>query len=165
MPAIASVQIILPGTARRMLLAATAALIAVAPAHTTGGFGCSASDADVSFDLDALTTRGMGFPVLTFDGSGEIRNESIAPDLRQIAFETRHLAQYWAEDEELKLFVYREREGELPYGHIQLIVRTKWTDDGGATGRYDLQVLDMTGDTTGDGKALSIQGDVSCVFG
>jgi hypothetical protein len=147
-----------------MILATAATLMTVTPALATGAFGCSASDAEVTLELDALTTRGMGMPVLTFDGSGEIRNDAIAPDLRQIAFQRKHLAQYWATDRELKMFLYREREGE-PHGYVQLVVRASWGDDGDVTGRYDLEVFDMTGDTSGAGKTLSFQGDVSCVFG
>ena len=148
----------------RIFLAAFA-MFCAGPAFATGGFDCDADDAKASIWLNALTTRGMGFPVLRFDGTVELKDASVAADLRSVKFDGSHLPQYWAEDGELRLFVYRERTGDAPYGHIQLIVRAKFDENDDLAGRYDLEVVDMTGVTDGEAKTVRIEGDISCVLG
>jgi hypothetical protein len=134
-------------------------------AAASGALGCGAEDEASSFELAAGLTRGMGSPTFNFRGDLEILDQSVAEDLRKVSFEDRHLAQYWLDDEELRLLVFREREGEAAYGSVELTIRTKARgedDTGSYEGTYEIEVYDLGQGGSGEGRTLTLTGEVSC---
>ena len=103
----------------------------------------------------------MGSPVFQFRASAEIVSGDISADLRQTNFDQSHLAQYWLGDEELKMVLYREREGDKPHGYVQIVLRTKLDEEGGAKGTYEVSTFDVPADG-GDAKESRATGEVSC---
>lgn len=134
-------------------------------AGASAGFGCDAKDGKASFLFEAGVTRGMGFPVFNFKGKASVKTKIVAADLRTMTFDGAHLAQYWAEDGQLNLVIYREREGSGPHGYMQIIIRTRLNADDMLVGSYDLEAMDMTGVTSGEGKTFKAKGKVECMFG
>lgn len=148
---------------RRTAVAIVAVLASVIGAHASGGFGCDADDGNVSFLFESGVTRGMGSPVFNFRGKAEIKATEVAADLRTTEFDGAHLAQYWSEDGQLNLVIYREREGDKPHGYVQFVIRTKG-DEEGYSGSYDLTVFDGVNDATPEGKTYTANGKVECIL-
>jgi hypothetical protein len=148
---------------RKPAIAIIATLASVIGAHASGGFGCDADDGNVSFLFESGVTRGMGSPVFNFRGSVDIKSQEVAEDLRKVEFDGAHLAQYWSEDGQLNLVIYREREGDKPHGYVQVVIRTKGDEEGYA-GSYDLTVFDGVDDATPEGKTYSATGKVECIL-
>jgi hypothetical protein len=148
---------------RRGLLLLLGTFAFTSTAHASGGFGCDAEDKNVSFLFESGVTRGMGSPVFNFRGKAEIKSKEVAADLRTTEFDGAHLAQYWSEDGQLNLVIYREREGDKPHGYVQFVIRTKG-DEEGHSGRYELTVFDGVDDATPEGKTYSASGKVECIL-
>lgn len=144
-----------------------AALVLVAlacqPAFASGGLHCSADADGVTFEVSGGVTRGMGGPLFSLEGVVEIADKAIAADLAKTAFSREHVAQYWLDGEDLRLVLYREREGDKPHGYVQLTIATKTRpgDDGEGfyDGRYALSVFDTTDN---NGVTIEREGAVSC---
>jgi hypothetical protein len=137
--------------------------LACQPAFASGGLHCSADADGVTFEVSGGVTRGMGSPLFSFEGVVEIADKAIAADLAKTAFSRKHVAQYWLDGEDLRLVLYREREGDKPHGYVELTVTTKVRagDDGEGfyDGRYALSVFDTTDN---NGVAIDREGAVSC---
>lgn len=139
-------------------------LVSAAEAAASGRLGCEAADTGAKFGLAAGVTHGMGDPTFDFRGELEILDPNVAEDLRHSSFEDRHLAQYWLDGEDMRLLAFREREGEMQYGSVQLTVRTKALgepDEGAFGGTYEIEVYDL-GDGSGEGRTLTLTGEVTC---
>lgn len=148
---------------RRIAIALMLSLPLTSGALASGGFGCDADDANVAFLVESGVTRGMGSPVFNFRGEATIKSGEVAEDLRATTFDGAHLAQYWSEDGQLNLVIYREREGDKPHGYVQIVIRTKG-DEEGYSGSYDLTVFDGVSDATPEGKTYSASGKVECIL-
>lgn len=147
----------------RAIMTAMSILLAAGPAGASGGLSCGAKDEAVNLTIESGVTRGMGSPVFNFRGEIEISNKAISQDLRKMSFERDHLAQYWLDGEELRMVVYREREGDKPHGYVEVTVRTKSGDEGDYIGQYSVTVFDMTDATGGDGKTYNFTGRATCL--
>ncbi len=146
----------------RLSIVTMATLFLASGAHASGGFGCDADDKQVSFLFESGVTRGMGSPVFNFRGNVEIKAKAVAADLRTLEFDGAHLAQYWSEDGQLNLVIYREREGDKPHGYVQIVIRTKG-DEEGMSGSYELTAFDGVDEATPEGKTYSASGKVECI--
>ncbi len=149
----------------RLTLGIAVLFMSAGAASASGGLTCSADDKAVKFELMAGVTRGMGGPVFSLQGGVEILDRTVAEDLRKLSFERSHLAQYWLDGEELRLLLYRERDGDKAHGFVELIIRTKVKgeeDEGVYDGTYELQVFDTGDASSAEGKTQSITGAVSC---
>ncbi len=151
------------------MLAATLApmLLGTSPAAASGGLSCSADEKGITVELEGGVTRGMGGPLFSFAGRAAIEDASVAEDLRATAFELAHVAQYWLDGAELKLRLYRERDGDRPHGYVELLVDTKAQgepDEGVYAGTFTIATFDGTGDGTGDGepKQYEVEGQIEC---
>jgi hypothetical protein len=135
------------------------------PASASGGVQCSADANGVTFEVGGGVSRGMGAALFSFEGRLEVADKAIAADLARTTFARDHVAQYWLDGEELRLLIYREREGDKPHGYVELTLETKARpgDDGEGMydGRYMLRIFDMT-DENGEGITVSREGDVEC---
>ena len=141
-------------------------MLACQPAFASGGIHCSAEAEGVSFDVGGGVTHGMGGPLFSFEGEIAVVADGVASDLGKTSFAREHVAQYWLDGEDLRLLLYREREGDKPHGYVELTIGTKARggDDGEGfyDGRYDLIVFDMTNENGGEGVMVKREGDVVC---
>ena len=128
------------------------------PAHASGGLWCGNEGGPVKISIESGVTRGMGFPVFNFRASAEVDDQSIGADLRKITFDGGNLPQYWSEDDELKMVLYRERDGGT-FGSVQIIVRTKMADD---AAEYQGTYSYVAQDAGGQGSSLELSGEISC---
>ena len=142
-----------------------ACLLAVSggTAFASGGLSCESDDAQAKIAIESGVTRGMGGPLFNFRGAVEIGDTSVAEDLGKTTLEKAHVAQYWLDGQDLRLVIYREREGDKPHGYVQITVLAQARDDEGPyDGIYELDVFDATGDLTGEGKTIKLKGQMSC---
>jgi len=151
------------GNSMRAVLCFFAAMLAAGPTFASGGLSCEVEDKAVKLLVESGVTRGMGGPVFNFRGTLEVLDEAVAGDFRRISFDQAHLPQYWLDGDELRLLLYREREGDKPHGYVHFVIETKSVDEGSYEGTYGLTVFDTTGDTTGEGKTVAHEGAVSCM--
>lgn len=139
------------------LFLATAAM----PAFASGGFECTATDKSVRFRVYAAVTSGMGNPTYDLDGKLEILDKSVAQDLRNMTFGNDDRPQYWLDGKDLLLILYKEREGDKPFGSVEMELRARrTTDEGTFRGTYKLSTEDLS-DNIEDPKVVS--GKISCV--
>ena len=142
------------------------AVLACQPAFASGGVHCSADAQGVAFEVGGGASRGMGAALFSFEGRLEITGKDIAADLGRTEFARDHVAQYWLDGEDLRLLVYREREGDKPHGYVELTIVTKVRpgDDGEGMydGDYTLTVFDMTEESGGGGVTVNREGQVEC---
>jgi hypothetical protein len=144
----------------RVLTAAIITGLTVLPAQASGGLWCDAEGEAVRLSVQAGVTRGMGGAIFSFEGAVDVTDERVAPDLAATEYEREHVAQYWLDGEEMRLLLYREREGEEPHGYAQLTIVAQADGEGGYGGTYVLEFYDMQrGD---DGSPVAFEGAVDC---
>jgi hypothetical protein len=149
----------------RFVVAVAVFSMCAGEAQASGGINCEAKDKAVSIDVSAGVSRGMGAAIFSFDGTLEIDDPRVAPDLANTKFELDHVAQYWLDGEELRLRLYRERVGDKPHGYVELSIETKSRgdeDEGVYAGRYQLSTYDTVDENTVEAVTSSYEGEVSC---
>ncbi|MBX3582020.1 MAG: hypothetical protein KF810_09005 [Rhizobiaceae bacterium] len=148
----------------RILVAVAVFSMCAGGASASGGINCEARDKAVSFEVSAGVSRGLGAAIFSFDGKVTIKDKKIASDLVNTKFERDHVAQYWLDGKELRLLLYREREGDKPHGYVELGIVTKAKpgddDDGIYGGDYTLSVFDTS--NSDEGLTVTRKGKVSC---
>lgn len=146
----------------RILAGAVLLFAGCGTALASGGLDCMADDPKVAFMLHGGVTRGMGGPLFQFEGNLEIKDKTVAEDLRKLTFAREHVAQYWFDADDLRLGIYREREGDKVFGSVELVVKTvRGHDEGSMTGTYELSVFDGVADGA-DPKETKFSGGVGC---
>lgn len=147
----------------RGVLLAGIGLMFAAPAMASGGISCSVDDSKARLELNGATSRGMGGAFFSFGAELTLADPQINADLRKIAFERVHLAQNWHDEKELKLRLYREREGDKPHGYVELLIETELSEEGIFKGRYVADVYDMTDAKDSMAKTVKIEGAMECM--
>ncbi len=132
----------------------------ILPARASGGISCDAGGTGVTVAFGGGVTRGMGSPLFSFDGEASVKDNSVASDLQSVKFELANVAQYWLSGNELKLVLYREREGDKPHGYLTVTVETNAVDEGSYSGTYSLSTYDTTG--AGEPKEYAADGAIEC---
>jgi hypothetical protein len=146
----------------RTIIYAALLLLPAGAASASGGIWCSVDDKAVKFEVGAGVTTGMGGPTFNFRGDLEILGRPDGDSLRKTVFEDSNLTQYWLDDKELRLNIYREHEAASTYNSVELTILTKARDEGEYAGRYKLDIYDAAADTEKDGKPKTVTGKVSC---
>ena len=146
----------------RTIICTATLLLSASAAFASGGLWCSVEDKAVKFAIEAGVTRGMGGPTFNFRGDLEILGRPAGDSLRKTVFENSNLTQYWLDDKELRLNVYREHEAAPTYNSVKLTILTKASDEGVYGGRYTLAIYDAAADTGKNGKPVEVTGKVSC---
>ncbi|BAV49552.1 hypothetical protein MesoLj113a_03510 [Mesorhizobium sp. 113-1-2] len=146
----------------RTIICAAMLLSSAGTAFASGGIWCNVDDTAVTFDVGAGVTRGMGGPTFNFRGDLEIKARPAGDGLRKTVFEDSNLTQYWLDDKELRLNIYREYEAANTFNSVELTILTKASDEGVYDGQYTLAVYDNAADTDKDGKPAELTGKVSC---
>lgn len=148
---------------RFIFLVAPLLAIAISSANASGGIACDIEDTSVRLNVRAGVTHGMGSPTFNFKGDLTVRNDKIAEDLRRVTFDDGDRPQYWLDDKELRLVLYKERVADKAFGSVELIIRTAADDDGGSfAGTYKLSIADATASTGSDSKTIGYTGAVTC---
>ncbi|MEX0409428.1 hypothetical protein ABGN05_27690 [Aquibium sp. LZ166] len=127
-------------------------------AQASGGISCEAEDKHVAFDLGGGVTHGMGGALFSFEGSASIKSAAVAHDLREVVFGRDQVAQYLLNGRQLALVLYREREGDLPHGYVELSVDTLSEGEGSYAGTYRIAVFE----NVGEGRTYQAEGKVTC---
>jgi hypothetical protein len=149
----------------RAIFAATALLFSATAASASGGLSCEVDDAVLKLQVQSGVTRGMGSPVFQFKADAEVLDKKAPEHLRKMSFEGSHLAQYWLDTYALNLLLYRETEGDLPHGYVEITIKTQPNDEeeGSYAGDYELTVWDVGPDgSTQEPLRVSHAGKVSC---
>jgi hypothetical protein len=151
----------------RTIVAAVSILsLAISSAHASAGMSCEASDKAVKLALEAGISRGVGDDFFSFKGKLDILSPGAPQDFRKVVFEKEHLTQRWLDNRNLKLRIYREREGE-PHGSVDLVIEAwpkKDFDDLEFRGGYVLTIFDIP-KAGADGRTTTLKGRVTCSAG
>jgi hypothetical protein len=148
----------------RIFLASCLTLLGLASAHASGGLSCEASDKTVKLALEAGVSRGAGSGFFSFKGELEVLAPGVPKDFRNLEFSKEHLTQQWLDNRNLKLHVYRERDGE-PHGSVDLVIEAwpkKDAEDLEFRGGYTLTIFDVP-KGNGEGKTTVLKGRVTCL--
>ena len=140
-------------------------LLAANAAQASAGLSCEASDKTVKLELEAGISRGVGEGFFSFKGELEILAPGAPKDFRKVTFEKEHLTQQWLDGRNLKLRVYRERDGAL-HGYVDLVIEAwpRKDEEDAYRGGYTLTIFDVP-KADADGKTTVLKGRVSCSAG
>jgi len=141
-------------------------VLAAAPAHASAGLSCEANDKAVKLSVEAGISRGLGDDVFSFKGTLEILSANAPKDFRRIEFGKDNLTQRWLDNRNLKLRIYREREGE-PHGYVDIVIEAwprKDSDDIEFRGGYLLTIFDIP-KAGADGVTTTLKGRLTCSVG
>ena len=105
------------GRARTLALLGSMLVAWAGPALATAGFSCSIADKAVKFSAEGVLSRGAGEGVMNFGGKIEVLGKGAPDDLRTVDLEREHLTQSWLHGKDIKLRMYREREGNGSNSH------------------------------------------------
>jgi hypothetical protein len=157
---------------RRICAAIGLTMLGIAPANASAGLSCEAADKTIKLALEAGVSRGLGDDFFSFKAELEILTPGAPKDFRKVAFGKDSLTQRWHDSRNLKLRIYREREGEL-HGYVDLVIEAwprKESDDIEFRGGYTLTIFDMGAKYAGtkkdpEGKTTTLKGRVTCSVG
>lgn len=141
-----------------LLLAATAT-----HAHASGGLNCEANDKAVRLAVEAGISRGVGDGFFSFKGELDILAPGAPADFRKLTFGKDDLTQRWFDSRNLKLRIYRERDGE-PHGFVDIVIEAwprKDSEDIEFRGGYTLTIFDIP-KAGADGRTMILKGRVAC---
>ncbi|MDQ8698196.1 hypothetical protein [Hyphomicrobium sp. LHD-15] len=154
--------------ATRLSVMAALCLLAVArPAQATGAFLCGIKDDSLKFSAESAFSHGLGERFMDFAASGTVLLKDAPKDLAELKFDDGALVHHWFAGGDLKLHLYREREGDAAHGYIELILETKQSPDDETVfqGTYKLQVYDTTNTKDGEGQKFEAEGKAACSVG
>jgi hypothetical protein len=139
---------------------------ASSPAFASAGLSCEASDKTMKLSLEAGISRGVGEDFFSFKGELEILAAGIPKDFQKIEVAKEHLTQRWLDGRNLKLKIYREREGE-PHGYVDIVIEAwpRKDEEDQFRGGYTLTIFDMSVKKDGEGKTTTLKGRVTCSAG
>lgn len=145
-----------PGALTGLLLAAGAT-----PARATGSLDCEIADKTVTFNAASAFSYSIG-GFNNFRGALELRAKDVPADLAKFEFDGEALLHHWFSDKELKLEVYREREG-APHGTVRLVVETRKVagSEGSYRGTYVLELFTVP-EGGGEGRTRTFKGKAAC---
>jgi len=151
---------------RIAFLAPAALLLGTAPALATASLSCSADDKSLRFSAEGIVSHGVGEGVAQFTGELEVRLKEAPPGLRKLPLALEHLTQRWLHGREVKLRLFREREGE-GQGSVELVVETRQAtkDETEFSGSYVLTVSSEEAAQGAPARTLKARGRASCSFG
>ena len=128
----------------------------------------SREDKTLKLSVEGAFSRGVGEGVINFGGRIEVLAKTTPDDFRSVDLEREHLTQTWINGRDLKLRMYREREGNAaPHGYIELLLETRQSsrDELEYTGSYVLTVFHLKSGQDSEGKTLSARGKAKCSAG
>jgi hypothetical protein len=136
-------------------------------AWATGNLGCSADDANLSLNFEALFSYDGLSPLFQLSGTIEPKHKKTYATLKKIEIKPATLIQQWFEGDDLKLQFYAETSGEkVPHAYVKLTIDAKkdGEDDFGYHGGYKLEILPeiVSGN---ESETIKLEGKVDCSAG
>lgn len=152
---------------RLSVMASSCLMLGFQPAHATGNFLCEIDDPSLKFTAESTFSHGLGERFMNFGATGAVQLKDAAKDLADLKFDSEQLVHHWFAGDDLKLHIYREREGEAAHGYVELIVETKLKPDDETVfeGTYKLEVYDTGKQKDGEALKLEAEGKASCSVG
>ena len=146
----------------RILLATFAVTAPAIPAEASGGMWCTIDDANLKMTIESGVTHGMGGPLFNFKASAEVLMKDVAPDFAKLMLDG-NLVHSWIDKDETRLLLYTERQGDKPFGSIEIIIETMGDrDEGDIPGKYEVSYFEaelQKGEADG---YIRLTGDVTC---
>jgi hypothetical protein len=137
-------------------------LACATPAFATGGFSCSADDANLQFSAESALGRGMGSPILGLKAIATLKGAGLPSDLAKLTLD-KNLVHSWMAGDALNLHFYLEREGDKPHAYVELVIITAVTPDEIETkGTYALTVFEAEPAGQSESKTMEAKGAVTC---
>ncbi len=153
-----------PRTAIAVLLTAVALTVAaVSPAQASGGLWCTIDDANVKMDIESGVTRGMGGPIFNFRASAELLVKDVAPDFAKLTLDG-NLVHSWIDRDETRLLLYTERQGDAPFGSIEITIETMGDREEAVDikGKYEVSYFEAERQKGEADGFIRLTGDVTC---
>jgi hypothetical protein len=150
--------------ARLALISALAALPGIASA--TGGLGCGIDDKNVRLDFESLFSYSDIGGLFQIGGEMEVKDKRVGKTLQKFTLEDLDLKQQWFRDNDVKLMLYRETEGDgVPFASVKLIIEATKPpeEDFGYDGKYRLTIAPVA--EGGEGQSVTVEGKVGCSAG
>lgn len=136
----------------------------ILPAAASGGLGCNIKDKAVQLSLQSGISRGMGGGFFEFKSKLKSSLPNTPADFRKVTFSEENLTQRWLNGGDLKLLVYKEREGE-PHGYVEIRVEAKrgGKEESPYVGTYTLTIYSVPKTEKDNDKPITARGRVTCM--
>lgn len=141
------------------------AVFAAGPAAASAGFWCEADDDALVLSVEGGLSRGLPGPPFNLSGSLAVKKPGAPVAFRDVALIGDDLAQSWFDADEIRLQIYREREGGS-FASVDLVIETMIDPEDELTyaGTYTLVTSEMT-EGASEGTAVTATGAVTCSAG
>jgi hypothetical protein len=146
------------------LLAGLAALPGIASA--TGGLGCGIDDKNAKLEFESLFSYSDIGGLFQIRGEMQVKDERVGKTLQKFTLEETDLKQQWFRDNDVKLMLYREAEGDgVPFASVKLIIEATKPpeEDFGYAGKYWLTIAPVA--DAGESQSVTFEGKVGCSAG
>ena len=147
-----------------LLTAAILALPGIASA--TGGLGCGIDDKNVKLEFESLFSYSDIGGLFQIRGEMQVKDKRVGKTLQKLTLEDSDLKQQWFRDNDVKLMLYRETEGDgMPFASVKLIIEANKPpeEDFGYEGKYRLTIAPVA--DAGDSQSVTFEGKVGCSAG
>jgi hypothetical protein len=144
-------------------LAGAMTLAAWSPAQASGGLWCTIDDANVKMTVESGVSHGLGGPIFNMRAAAELLVKDVADDFRKLTLDDK-LVHSWIDGDETRLLFYAERQGDKPFGSIEIAIQTAGDreDDVEIKGKYEVSYFEAERQQGGNDGFIRLTGDVSC---
>ena len=145
-----------------LIVSAAMTIVAASPAHASGGLWCTIDDANVKMTIESGVTRGLGGPFFNFRASAELLVKDVAPDFAKLTLDS-NLVHSWIDGDETRLLLYTERQGNAPFGSVEITIETVGDrEEGDLPGKYEVSYFEVERQKGESDGYIRLKGDVSC---
>jgi hypothetical protein len=142
--------------------------LAVMPglASATGGLGCGIDDANAKLEFESLFSYSDIGGLFQIRGEMQVKDKRVGKTLQKFMLEETDLKQQWFRDNDVKLMLYREAEGDgVPFASVKLIIEATKPpeEDFGYAGKYWLTIAPVA--DAGESQSVTFEGKVGCSAG
>ena len=149
-------------SSRVALASAMLLVVSSLPASASGGVWCNISDANLEMTVESGVAHGMGGPFFNLKASAELLAKNVADDFRKLRLDDK-LVHSWLDRDETRLLFYIEREGDKPFGSIEITIETSGDrEEGELTGKYELRYIEGERQQGENDGIMVLTGDVTC---
>lgn len=151
---------------RGALLLALGALATPGQAHAAGALACTAGDKALAFTARGVVEPGAPARVTGVVADLALAGKDLPADLARTRLTGADLSDVWLLDRSVRLRLYREREGDGPFGAIDVVVRTTAAPGraGRFAGTYRVTLSEGPGPEGGEGLTRVVEGPVRCTI-
>lgn len=142
----------------RTTFTALAVLAAASPAAASGGISCATDSGPMELAIQGGVTHGMGSPLFAFQATAGTSDKRVPPDFQRVEFAQPNVAQYWLDGQDLRLVLYREREGGTDHAEVTVVLRLLAGEEGAYEGEYRASIIDVA---AGD-EPVELAGPITC---